>query len=159
MSRRLRTYLSGGMEYAKGEGQDWRREIEEWITTELGHSVFNPNNESEKYLRKRLPHQNLRKLKFTDTAKFESIVRGIVMLDSLEIARKSDYVICYWDASALRGAGTKGELTLARFFGKPVYMVTRINRIRIPGWVLGCTTRIFGSFEMLKTYLKGKYAK
>ncbi len=145
------------MEYAKGEGVDWRRAMEDWLTDEIGHSVFNPNKESEKYLRKRLPNQNLRKLKYVDIEKFEKIVRGIVMIDSLEIARKSDYVICYWDASAQRGAGTKGELTIARFFGKPVYMVTQMKKTRIPGWVLGCTTIVFPSFSTLKAYLKAKY--
>ena len=138
MAKKIRTYLSGGMEYAKGEGQDWRRAMEKWIVREMGHSVFNPNKESEKYLKKKLPGGNLRKLKFSDIKKFESIVKGIVRYDSLEIARKSNYVICYWDASAQRGAGTKGELTIARFFNKPVYMVTRMRRLRIPGWVLGC---------------------
>ncbi len=157
MTRNIRTYLSGGMEYAKGEGQDWRRAMEEWLKKELGHAVFNPNKESRKYLRKRLPNQNLRRLKLSNIEKYEAIVRGIVMLDSREIAHKSDYVVCYWDASALRGAGTKGELTIARFFGKPVYMVTRMKRTRIPGWVLGCTTEIFSSFDALKTYLRKKY--
>ncbi len=145
------------MEYARGEGRDWRETMEDWLTKELGHSVFNPNKESEKYLAKKLPNQNLRKLKFSDIAKFQSIVRGIVKIDSLEIAHKSDYVICYWDASALKGAGTKGELTIARFFGKPVYMVTRMSKTDIPGWVLGCVTTIFPAFSALKNHLMQKY--
>ncbi len=157
MGRKVRTYLSGGMEYAKDEGQDWRRSTERWIRTELGHTVFNPNRESKKYLGRRLPDQNLRKLKFKDIEKFQSVVKTIVMIDSVEIARRSDYVICYWDASAQHGAGTKGELTIARFFGKPVYMVTKVKKANIPGWVLGCTTRIFSSFSELKDYLRSEY--
>lgn len=157
MSRKIRTYLSGGMEYAKSEGEDWRRSMDGWITSELGHSVFNPNKESEKYLRKKIPKEDLRKLKFSNIERFQSIVRGIVKMDSREIAYNSDYVICYWDSSALRGAGTKGELTLARFFGKPVYMITKMKKSTIPGWILGCTTRIFPSFSLLKTFLKEKY--
>ena len=53
----------------------------------------------------------------------------------------------------MRGAGTKGELTMARYFGKPVYMVTAIPLQDIPGWVLGCTDRIFPSFEALQQFL------
>ena len=158
MAKKIRTYLSGGMEYARNEGVDWRTMMEEWIVRELGHSVFNPNSESENYLKKKLPNANLRKLKFSDIDRFQSIVRGIVKLDSEEIACKSDYVICYWDRSAQRGAGTKGELTIARFFGKPVYMVTRMQPSRIPGWILGCTSRTFHSFGELKLHLKQKYA-
>ena len=46
----VRVYLSGGMEYAKNEGIDWRNDIEKWIRKNLGHSIFNPNTESEKFL-------------------------------------------------------------------------------------------------------------
>lgn len=157
MAEKIRTYLSGGMEYAKREGQDWRRSMEEWITHELGHSVFNPNKESEKYLKTKLPKKDLRKLKFSNIAKFQSILHGIVRIDSHEIAYRSDYVICYWDASAQRGAGTKGELTMAFFFDKPVYMVTQMKKSSIPGWVLGCTTKIFASFAELKIQLEKEY--
>lgn len=154
MHKKTRTYLSGGMEYARNEGVDWRSMMQEWIVRELGHSVFNPNMESEKYLKRTLPGGDLRKLKFIDIEAFRRIVRGIVKLDSEEIAGKSDYVICYWDRSAQRGAGTKGELTIARFFHKPVLMVTGMNHANIPGWILGCTTEIFPSFGELKAYLK-----
>jgi hypothetical protein len=78
-------------------------------------------------------------------------------LDSKEIAECSDYVICYWDQGAQRGAGTKGELTIARYFNKPVYMVTRIPKVNIPGWVLGCVTEFFDSFEHLKEFLVSYY--
>lgn len=157
MPKKMRTYLSGGMEYARNEGVDWRKMMENWIVQELGHEVFNPNSESERYLRKKLPNGNLRKLKFSDVENFQSVVKGIVALDSREIARRSDYVVCYWDQSAQRGAGTKGELTIARYFGKPVYMVTRMRHSNIPGWILGCTSRIFHSFTELKMFLKQVY--
>jgi hypothetical protein len=157
VSRKLRTYLSGGMEYAVKEGIDWRKMMEDWVKGELEHSVFNPNSESEKYLKRRLPKDNLRQLKFSDIEKFQNAVRGIVRIDSSEIAKRSDYVICYWDRSAKRGAGTKGELTIARLFNKPVYMVTRMRKTSIPGWVLGCTSEIFRSFGELKVFLRKKY--
>ena len=142
------------MEYARREGADWRMELQSWIEEKLGHSVFNPNDKSKQFLRKHLPGENFRKLKSTNTERFTRIVRRIVSIDSREIAQRSDYLICYWDRSAQRGAGTKGELTLAKYFGKPVYMVTRMNLKNIPGWVLGCTTKIFPSFSDLKKFLQ-----
>ena len=151
--KKLCVYLSGGMEYAKNEGLDWRSKMEGWIKEHLGHKVFNPNVKSEKYLAKLLPNRNFRSLKSTDMETYINIVKRFVMIDSKEIAARSDYVICYWDQSAQRGAGTKGELTIARYFNKPVYMVTRMSKERIPGWVLGCVTKFFSSFEDLKEYL------
>ncbi len=144
------------MEYAKREGADWRSDLQSWIQSRLGHSVFNPNVESKKVLRKNFPKGNFRKLKTRDIDRYTDLVGKIVALDSGQIVKRTDYVICYWDRSAQRGAGTKGELTLARYFDKPVYMVTRISRERIPGWVLGCTTEIFGSFTELKKFLDKK---
>lgn len=160
MARRtLRTYLSGGMEYARREGRDWRTELHRWIESELAHKIFNPNVESERFLAKHLPGGNFRSLKSKDPARFRQLVRKLVELDSREIAYRSDYLICYWDRSAQQGAGTKGELTIAKFFGKPVYMVTRMRHKNIPAWVLGCTTRIFPSFTELKRFLMKKYGR
>ncbi len=100
--------LSGGMEYAKNEGINWRNNIGSWISKNLGHKIFNPNIESEKYLANSLPNKNFRSLKSTDIKTYTKIVRRFVIKDSKEIATRSDYVICYWDQSAQRGAGTKG---------------------------------------------------
>ena len=74
-------------------------------------------------------------------------------IDCDEIALRTDFVVVYWDDSAQRGAGTKGELTMAHFFKKPVYMVTAMPPDSIPGWVLGCVSRVFDDFESLKEFL------
>jgi hypothetical protein len=151
--RNRRVYLSGGMEYAADEGRDWRGRLQEWLEQEMGCTVFNPNLESEHFFRTHLPGIDFRKLKETDITRFQQTVARLVDIDCKEIAERSDYVLCYWDESAMRGAGTKGELTIARYFGRPVYMVTAVARGDIPGWVLGCTTEVFGSFEGLKQFL------
>jgi hypothetical protein len=156
--KQLRVYLSGGMEYAHREGINWRSALQRWVEQKLGHRVFNPNAESERFLAKHLPKGSFRALKSKNPNRFVHLVRRIVDLDSRAIAYHSDYLICYWDHSAMRGAGTKGELTLARFFRKPVYMVTRMNQVNIPAWVLGCTTKMFRSFDELKHFLLKQYA-
>ena len=152
-----RVYLSGGMEFAKGEGADWRRLMEDWVTTELAHSVYNPNRESEQYLAEKYPSGRFRDLKGDNIEHYTALVRDLIDRDCREIADRSDYVICNWDESAQRGAGTKGELTMARYTGKPVYMVTTMSLQEIPGWVLGCSTRIFSSFEELRDFLKREF--
>ncbi len=150
----MRAYLSGGMEYADGEGVVWRKEVQHWIEHNLGHQVFNPNVESERMFKSELPNVDFRKLKFEDISRYQEIVRKLVDLDCKEIARHSDYVVCYWDDGAARGAGTKGELTMAKFFSKPVYLVTSFPLQEIPGWVLGCVTKVFGSFKELGDFLE-----
>jgi hypothetical protein len=155
--KKLRAYLSGGMEYAKDEGADWRAETQDWLVQTLGHSVFNPNKESESLLKKYLPSNNFRSLKTEDIKRYTAIVQRMVDVDSKEIATKSDYIICLWNKSAQQGAGTKGELTLAKYFHKPVYFVTRMKSEKIPGWILGCVTKQFRTFEELKSYLADKH--
>jgi hypothetical protein len=149
-----RVYLSGGMEYAPNEGRDWRSTLQEWLERELRCEVFNPNAESEKLLARVLPGIDFRQLKLDDPERFREVVQEIVDLDSREIAERSDYVICYWDRAAALGAGTKGEITMARYFGKPVYLVTSFALQEIPGWVLGCTSRVFTDFETLRDFLR-----
>jgi hypothetical protein len=152
----MRAYLSGGMEYASDEGRSWREEMETWLGTTLGWEVFNPNRNSDELLARLTPDVPFRALKSLDPERYLAIVREIVALDSREVAEGSDCVICLWDEGAARGAGTKGELTIARHFGKPVYLVTRIPFEEIPGWVLGCVTDRFESFEKLKESLESK---
>lgn len=149
----MRAYLSGGMEYADDEGAMWRKDLQQWIEQNLGHAVFNPNVESERMFRTSYPDLDFRKLKFENISRYQEILCKLVDLDCSEIAHRSDYVVCYWDEGAAKGAGTKGELTMAKFFGKPVYLVTRYPLHEIPGWVLGCVTKFFGSFEELKEFL------
>ena len=155
MTPQKRVYLSGGMEYADNEGRDWRHALQISLETGFGWSVFNPNRESDLFFQTHYPSVDVRALKTTDTLHYRNIVERLVELDCREIAEHSDLVICYWDESAMRGAGTKGELTIAKYFGKPVYMVTSIPVNEIPGWVLACTTRLFPGFEELHTFLQG----
>lgn len=149
----MRVYLSGGMEYAAGEGAHWRRDLQAWLERDLRHSVFNPNVESDRFFDHHHPGIDFRQLKLDDTPRYTDIMRHLVEIDCGEIAHKSDYVVCYWDDGAAKGAGTKGELTMAKFFNKPVYLVTSFPLSEIPGWVLGCVTKNFRTFDELKTFL------
>ncbi len=142
------------MEYAINEGRDWRNALQQWLEQTMNCAVFNPNQESDRFLQTKLPDADFRSLKASDPDRYKSIVSELVLLDCNEIAHRSDFVICYWDASSMRGAGTKGELTIAKYFEKPVYMVTTAHSDEIPGWVLGCTTSVFSSFDELKAHLE-----
>ena len=150
-------YLSGGMEYAENFGADWRTEIEKWLSAKLHHGVFNPVKASELFLSSKYPGLTFREMKLTDLDRHRQIAKEIVGLDCREIILRSDYIICYYDESAQRGAGTKGELTIASMFGKPVYFVVGMEVEKIPSWVLGCTDEIFYGFSSLKNFLSQRF--
>jgi hypothetical protein len=153
---KLTAYLSGGMEFAENYGADWRTEMSSWLSHNLDHSSFDPVKESEEFLTTKYHGVDFRSAKLNDFAKHQEIARKIVALDCREIILKSDYIICYYDESAQRGAGTKGELTVAAIFGKPVYFVVGMELERIPSWVLGCADEIFHNFDSLKNFLLKK---
>jgi hypothetical protein len=46
---------------------------------------------------------------------------------------------------------------MAKFVGKPVYLVTELDLQEIPGWILGCATKVFGSFDDLRQFLLRTY--
>ena len=152
-------YLSGGMEYAENYGADWRGEMEKWLKQKLNHESFNPVRASEEFLKSKYPRVDFRQTKLNDFEKHRTIAKEIVKLDSTEIILRSDYLICYYDESAQRGAGTKGELTVAALLGKPVYLVNGMQIENVPSWVLGCTDEIFEDFDSLKKFLLEKFLK
>ncbi len=153
----LTAYLSGGMEFAENYGADWRIELSAWLKDKLNHAAFNPVKASEEFLTSMHPGVDFRESKLNDIFEHRRIAKEIVALDCKEIILKSDYVVCFYDESAQRGAGTKGELTIAAMFGKPVYLVAAMDLRKIPSWVLGCSDEIFRTFESLETFLLEKF--
>ena len=48
---------------ADGEGAQWRALMQPWLEQTLGHSVFNPNTESDRFFASRHPGVDFRALK------------------------------------------------------------------------------------------------
>jgi hypothetical protein len=153
----MKTYLSGGIEYAEKFGMDWRNDLEAWIKKEINHEVFNPTHESRNYFSMKFPDFKREQLKEKTQEDIRKIVGELIRFECNEIIDNCDYIICYWDSSCQKGAGTQGELTIAKYFNKPVYMVTSIAVSNIPSWIIGCSTFIFNSFDDLKKFLKSNY--
>jgi hypothetical protein len=147
-------YLSGGMQYADRRGADWRHAMGIWLRNELGHRVIDPVKRSNSLMR-RMKNSGARLTgRYRRGGDWPAFFRRVVDVDSRLVAENSDYVICLWDRSARRGAGTQGELTLARRHRIPVYLVSRTPPERLPGWIQGCTTRHFGSWRDLRCHLR-----
>jgi nucleoside 2-deoxyribosyltransferase len=145
-------YLAGAIEHAPDGGRRWRRSITASIDR-LGHRVFDPTK-NEHLLLNEEERLHFRGWKETDLPRFQQTVRRIIARDLDVITSEADYVICYWDEPATRGAGTQAEITLAHRLGKPVYLVTAMPRAKVSGWVLGCATQVFDDLEALGEFLE-----
>ncbi len=148
-------YLSGSIEYSPDYGKSWRAEITPFLR-ELGHDVYDPALDEKKNLDE-YEVRAFRKWKTTDLPRFQNTIRKIISWDLDWIEHKSDYIVCFWDDAAARGAGTQGELTLAHRMDVPVYIVLGMPLDRVSGWVLGCATEVFTDFEQLKGFLASEY--
>lgn len=151
----MKAYLSGAVEHAPDGGQAWREEMTDWLKKRLGHEAFNPALQGPALTPEE--EANFRKWKGNDFPRFKTAVRKIIERDLKAITSEIDYVICFWDSGVVRGGGTHGELTVAYYLGKRVYMVLGMPRSDVSSWILGCATREFEDFDQLKAFLEKEY--
>ena len=149
-------YLSGAMEYADDEGEGWRKNITEWLTSNLDHSVINPVEESRLIISNTDSH-DYRNWKETDLVRYKNFINKFVMRDIEAVTREANYIICLWNEEVFKGAGTHGEVTLAFEHSIPVYVVNQIPLTNLSGWIIACSTEIFENFEELKLFLLSKF--
>lgn len=148
-------YLSGAIEYAEDGGSAWREKMTAWLKGRLGHDVYNPTRESLVLTTEE--RASFRKWKVVDYPRFKTTVRKLIRKDLEAIVNRIDYIICFWDGGVLRGGGTHGEITLAYYLGKSIYMVLGMPRGEISSWILGCSSREFDDFDQLKEFLESEY--
>jgi len=151
---RPRAYLAGAMERAPDRGRAWRERLLP-VLAELGHGCFNPCEE-ELLVASEEERSRFGEWKASGHEKFRSLMTRIIDHD-LAALRESDYVVCYWDEHANGSGGTPAEVTLARVWGKPVYLVHAIDRSDGSSWVQGCASAIFDSLDDLCAFLEQEY--
>lgn len=151
-------YLSGAMEYAPNEGRDWRDEITEWLKIKLNHLVVNPVEETAKLVQKSNA-KNYRDWKNEDPEKFVKFVRQAVDNDLNSVVNRADYIICLWNKEVLSGGGTHGEVTMAYYYNKPVYLINQLKNIELSGWIMSCATEIFPDFNTMRNRLIEIYGR
>lgn len=152
--RRPRAYLAGAMERAPDRGRAWRERLLP-VLKELDHVWFNPCEE-ELVVSTEEERARFREWKAAGHERFVPLMQRIIDYD-LAALERSDYVVCYWDEHAQRSGGTPSEVTLARVWGKPVYLVRALERAEISSWVQGCATAAFGTLDELCDYLRQEY--
>jgi hypothetical protein len=148
-------YLSGSIEYSADLGKSWRAQITPFLRA-LGHEVYDPAADEKKNLSDE-EVRRFRRWKGSNLERFQQTLRKIIAWDLDYIEDRTDYIICYWDVAAARGAGTQGELTLAHRAGIPVYLVLGMPLEQVSGWILGCATQVFTDFEKLHAFLSAKH--
>lgn len=140
------------MEFAEDGGAGWRREMSLWLARHLGHRTLDPTH----FEHDQLSHEQksrLPLLKRHDLEELRRLARRIVLYDLEMLLRRADYLICYWTEETQRGCGSAGEITMAAWAGKPVYLVLDYPRERMSTWMAGCTTAIFHDWDGLKQAL------
>ncbi len=138
-------YLAGSIEYSPDFGKSWRAQITPALTA-LGHEIYDPAEDEQKNLSD-TEVREFRSWKTSDLERFQHTVRKIIAYDLDVIEHRCDGIVCYWDEHAGRGAGTQGELTFAHRLGIPVYLICGMPVEQVSGWLLGCATEVFTSFE------------
>ena len=149
-------YLSGPIENAENDGADWRKSLTPWIKNTLSHKVFNPVI-ATRDITKGLTSSEFRNMKRSNPEKYKKLIRKIIDIDIEAVVNNSDYLIVNWDKSVFRGGGTHGEITLAYFLKKPIYLVNNVPFDDLSSWIFSCSTEVFDSFEDLKTHLIKEY--
>ncbi len=152
----MKFYLSGGMEYKKNLGANWR----EWITEELEkrrHDAINPVKleMAEEEVEHDVPIQ-VRLTNLKNEGKLEEVrrlVRKVLFRKDMFGIQLSDAMIVLYDESTRRGAGTLSEAWEAFREGRPVYLVTEFDMSEVPTWLIGETTKIFNDMEDLLEYV------
>jgi nucleoside 2-deoxyribosyltransferase len=144
-------YLAGSIEYSPDMGKRWRAEIKPGLKA-LGHDFYDPAEDELKNLTE-TEVREFRGWKATDLKRFQQTIQKIIAYDLDLIEHRCDAVICYWDQYAGRGAGTQGELTFAHRMGIPVYLICSVPVEQMSGWLLGCATEVFTSFEEFHVYV------
>ena len=149
-------YLAGSIEYSPDFGKGWRSEITPLLKS-LGHDVYDPAEDEMKNLTE-TEMREFRSWKTSDLSRFRQTIRKIIAYDLDLIEQRCDGIVCYWDHNAGRGAGTQGELTFAHRLGIPVYLICGMPVGEISGWLLGCATEVFTSFEGFREFMSARMA-
>ncbi len=149
-------YLSGPIENAHNDGEDWRNMITKWLKIKLNHKVFNPVIETKSII-KHLSGKNFRLMKKTNPDEYKNIIRKIIRVDLNAIVQQADYLIVKWDKSVFKGGGTHGEITMAYWLGKPVFLVNSLPIDETSSWIFSCSEEVFNNFEDLKKRLEKLY--
>jgi hypothetical protein len=159
-SRHLTTYLAGpiGVVPMKGCGE-WRDKLTIELK-ELNIEAFNPlgqfGGDRITKSRKKLKES----IKYGDLTWVRKFVSETVIPPDLEDTINCTFLTAYIPIdNGYEICGTYGEITLAHYFKKPIYIITdrKLEPCEVPAWVVGCSTYIFSDFNQYLRFIKAWY--
>ena len=150
-------YLSGPIENAENDGADWRNDITNWLKHKLNHKVFNPVIETKSII-KNHNYDDFRLMKKSNPEQYKKLIRQIIKIDLDAVVNRADYLIVKWDESVFKGGGTHGEVTMAYWLKKPVFLVNELPIDDVSSWIFSCSEHVFDNFADLKIKLEDLYS-
>ncbi len=126
-------YLSGGQQYATDGGASWRALVSPSLYR-AGFDIFNPVFEGQAVL-------DAYGVNFDQLTLEEYIGAGGMFIEKdLQAIKNSAAVLTLINESAMRGAGTKSEATIAVDYNIPNYFVLEegFEARKLPIWLAGC---------------------
>ena len=157
-----KTYLAGpiGVPVQKN-AMVWRNRVTEELKA-FDIEILNPMGENGGDRlgegRKRLEEANLR----GDIDFIRKYASEIIIPPDLKMVEETDFLTVYIPLdNGYEICGTFGEITLAFYMKKPVYVVTdrSLNPNTLPIWLIGCSTVIFKSWNKYLSFIKKHYGK
>lgn len=146
-------YLSGGMQFAKDMGSDWRIECSKRLI-EMDYFPLDicllDRQYAKRYGELYFPADESNHLQYKANFRQHFIYADVEL-----IKRDTDFLILLYDESARRGAGTISEAQVAYMHNIPIFLMSAYENWyrEVPGWLQGLCTKVFTSFEDIYTYL------
>lgn len=146
-------YLSGGMQFAKDMGSDWRAECSEQLL-KMGYFPLDicrlDREYASRYGELYFPADHANHLQYKANFRQHFIYADVEL-----IKRDTDFLILLYDESARRGAGTISEAQVAYMNNIPVFIMSAYENWyqEVPGWLQGLGTKVFTNFNDLYEYL------
>lgn len=149
-------YLSGGMQFAKDLGGDWRKDVSQKLK-DMTYFPIDITALDKAYDaahgKPHFPSINEGLLKFKIDMRKNFVETDLRLIDD-----NTDALIVYYDESARRGAGTVSECQHAFNSRIPIFLVYEAESYEqltqeVSAWLIALTTKFFLSFEELYEYL------
>ena len=151
----IKTYMAGPMDDVSiEESRDWR----DWLTEELKKVQIVTLDPISKY-GKDYGAVRQKFAMWQNSGNIEAI-RNQVSLEIIppdfDMVEICNFVTLYIPQKGYEICGSYGEMTLAFYLKKPVYIVTkrRLKPINVPKWAIGCSTKIFSNWEDYLAFIK-----
>jgi hypothetical protein len=157
---KFKTYLAGPIGVTiQDNAITWRTKVTEGLE-KLNIETLNPMGEKggdrlgngRTKMKEAVANGNLQFIK-------EYVSKTVIPPD-LNMVENSDFITVYIPIdNGYEICGTYGEITLAFYLNKPVYVMTDrcLKPSELPCWLVGCSTTIFNNWNDYYNYIKKEY--